>query len=90
MNKGELVASIAKQTGLTKADSQRALDATLDAVQGSLSSGDKVTIPGFGTFSTSRRSARKGRNPQTGAEIKIKAKTVAKFKAGKGLSESVN
>lgn len=90
MNKGELVASIAKQTGMTKADSQRALDAMLDAVQGTLATGDKVTIPGFGTFSTSRRSARKGRNPQTGAEIKIKAKTVAKFKAGKGLADAVN
>ena len=90
MNKGELVASIAKQTGMTKADSQRALDAMLDAVQGTLATGDKVTIPGFGTFSTSKRSARKGRNPQTGEEIKIKAKTVAKFKAGKGLADAVN
>lgn len=90
MNKGELVASIAKQSGLTKADSQRALDATLDAIQGVLATGDRVTLPGFGTFSTSKRSARKGRNPQTGKEIKIKAKTVAKFKAGKGLAEAVN
>lgn len=90
MNKGELVASIAKQTGMTKADSQRALDAMIDAVEGTLASGNKVTIPGFGTFSTSRRSARKGRNPQTGEEIQIKAKTVAKFKAGKGLAEAVN
>ena len=90
MNKGELVASIAKQTGMTKADSQRALDAMIDAVEGTLASGNKETIPGFGTFSTSRRSARKGRNPQTGEEIQIKAKTVAKFKAGKGLAEAVN
>jgi len=90
MNKGELVDSIAKQSGLTKADAAKALDATLEAVTGSLKSGEKVTIPGFGTFSTSERSARTGRNPQTGKEIKIKAKTVAKFKAGKNLADAVN
>jgi DNA-binding protein HU-beta len=90
MNKGELIDSIAKQTGLTKADSQRALDATLDAIQGTLATGEKVSIPGFGTFDTSRRAARKGRNPQTGEPIQIKARTVAKFKAGKGLAEAVN
>jgi len=90
MNKGDLVASIAKQSGLTKADSARALDATLDAVTGALMGGNRVTLPGFGTFSTSKRAARTGRNPQTGKEIKIKAKTVAKFKAGKKLAEAVN
>ncbi len=90
MNKGELVASISKQSGLTKADSQRALDATLDSIEGALKKGDKVTLPGFGTFSTSKRAARTGRNPQTGKEIQIKAKTVAKFKPGKGLSDAVN
>ncbi|MBX2845173.1 MAG: HU family DNA-binding protein [Saprospiraceae bacterium] len=90
MNKGDLVASIAKQSGLTKADSARALDATLDAITGSLMSGNRVTLPGFGTFSTSKRAARTGRNPQTGKEIKIKAKTVAKFKAGKKLADAVN
>lgn len=90
MNKGELIDSIAKQTGLTKADSSRALDATLDAIQGTLATGEKVSIPGFGTFDTARRAARKGRNPQTGEPIKIKARTVAKFKAGKGLAEAVN
>ena len=90
MNKGELIDSIAKQTGLTKADSSRALDATLDAIQGTLSTGEKVSIPGFGTFDTARRAARKGRNPQTGEPIKIKARTVAKFKPGKGLAEAVN
>ena len=90
MNKGELVDSIAKQSGLTKADAAKALDATLDAVTGTLQTGDKVTLPGFGTFSTSKRSARTGRNPQTGKEIKIKAKTVAKFKAGKNLADAVN
>ena len=90
MNKGELIDSIAKQSGMTKADSSRALDATLDSIQGSLMSGEKVSIPGFGTFRTSRRKARKGRNPQTGEEIQIKARTVAKFKAGKNLAEAVN
>lgn len=90
MNKGELIDSIAKQTGLTKADSSRALDATLDAIQGTLSTGEKVSIPGFGTFDTAKRAARKGRNPQTGEPIKIKARTVAKFKPGKGLAEAVN
>jgi len=90
MNKGELIDSIAKQSGLTKADSQRALDATLDAIKGSLMTGEKVSIPGFGTFDTSKRAARTGRNPQTGEPIKIKARTVAKFKPGKGLADAVN
>jgi len=90
MNKGELIDSIAKQSGLSKADAGRALDATLDAVTGALMTGGKVTLPGFGTFSTSHRSARTGRNPQTGETIKIKARTVAKFKAGKKLSDAVN
>jgi DNA-binding protein HU-beta len=90
MNKGELVESIAKQSGLTKADSARALDACLDAITGSLMQSDRVTLPGFGTFSTSDRSARSGRNPQTGETIKIKARTVAKFKPGKKLADAVN
>ncbi len=90
MNKGELIDSIAKQSGLTKTDSAKALDATLDAITGSLMKHDRVTLPGFGTFSTSKRSARTGRNPQTGKEIKIAAKTVAKFKPGKSLAEAVN
>ena len=90
MNKGDLIDSIAKQSSLSKADSARALDATLDAVTGSLMAGGKVTLPGFGTFSTSDRAARTGRNPQTGATIQIAARTVAKFKAGKKLSDAVN
>lgn len=89
MNKGDLVDAIAKATGLTKAASAEALDATLDSVTKTLKKGDKVTLPGFGTFSTSKRSARTGRNPQTGKEIKIAAKTVAKFKPGKKLADSV-
>jgi DNA-binding protein HU-beta len=90
MNKGDLIESIAKQSGLTKADSGRALDATLDAITGSLMQGERVSLPGFGTFSTSKRAARTGRNPQTGASIKIKARTVARFKAGTKLSSAVN
>lgn len=90
MNKGDLIDSIAKESGLTKADASKALDATLDSITSALKGGDKVTIPGFGTFSTSERSARTGRNPQTGKEIKIAAKTVAKFKAGKNLADAVN
>lgn len=89
MNKGELVDAIAKASGLSKTNAASALDATLDAITAALKAGDKVTIPGFGTFATSSRSSRTGRNPQTGKEIKIKAKTVAKFKAGKKLSDAV-
>lgn len=89
MNKGDLVDAIAKATGLTKTAAAGALDATLEAVTGALKDGGKVTLPGFGTFSTSTRSARTGRNPQTGKEIKIAAKTVAKFKPGKKLSDAV-
>ncbi len=90
MNKGELIDSVAQQSGLTKTDSAKAVDAVLDAITGSLMKGEKVSLPGFGTFSTSKRAARDGRNPATGATIKIKAKTVAKFKAGKKLDAAVN
>ncbi len=90
MNKGDLVDSVAKQADLSKADAARALDAVLDAITGTLMAGEKVTLPGFGTFSTSRRAARTGRNPSTGETIKIKAKTVAKFKPGSKLTEAVN
>jgi DNA-binding protein HU-beta len=86
MNKGELVAKIADDAGLSKAQANSALDAFIGAVTKTLKSGDKVTLVGFGTFSVSKRSARTGRNPQTGAAIKIKAKKVARFKAGKELS----
>jgi DNA-binding protein HU-beta len=90
MNKGDLIESVANQSGMTKADSARAVDAVLDAITGSLMQGNKVTLPGFGTFSTSKRAARSGRNPSTGATIKIKAKTIAKFKPGSKLTEAVN
>ena len=90
MNKGELIESIAKQSGLTKADAARALDATLDAVTGSLMTGGKVALPGFGTFGTSKRAARTGRNPQTGETIKIKARTAVTFKPSSRLKDAVN
>ena len=90
MNKGDLIDSVADHSGLTKADASKAVDAVLDTVTGALKKGDKVTLPGFGTFSTSKRAARSGRNPATGQTIQIKAKTVAKFKAGSKLTEAVN
>jgi DNA-binding protein HU-beta len=89
MNKGELIEAVAKTSGLTKADAGRALDATLEAVTKALKKGDKVTIPGFGTFSVTKRAARTGRNPATGETIKIKAKKTPKFKAGSALTDAV-
>jgi DNA-binding protein HU-beta len=86
MNKAELIAHIADHAELTKTSANAALDAFIDAVTKSLKKGGKVTLVGFGTFSVSKRAARTGRNPKTGATIKIKAKKVAKFKAGKELS----
>ena len=86
MNKAELIAKLADDTGITKTQAGAALDSFTEAVAKTLKKGDKVTLVGFGTFSVSKRAARNGRNPQTGAVIKIKAKKVAKFKAGKELS----
>ena len=90
MNKQELVSAIAKEAGLTKVAAEQSVNALVKAVSGSLKKGDSVQLIGFGTFSVSKRAARTGRNPQTGKEIKIAAKKVAKFKAGKALSEEVN
>ena len=90
MNKTDLVNAIAKETGLSKVKSGEALDAFVSAVSESLKKGDKVTLVGFGTFATSQREARKGRNPKTGEVINIPSKRVAKFKAGSELSKSVN
>ncbi|MCB9334557.1 MAG: HU family DNA-binding protein [Flavobacteriales bacterium] len=89
MNKGELVDAIAKEAGLTKADAGNALNAFIGNVSKALKKGDSVQLIGFGTFSVSKRAARTGRNPQTGKEIKIAAKKVAKFKAGKALADTV-
>jgi DNA-binding protein HU-beta len=86
MNKGELIAKLSEDAGITKTQANEALDSFIEAVTKTLKGGGKVTLVGFGTFSVSKRSARNGRNPQTGAIIKIKARKVAKFKAGKELS----
>ncbi|MGQ0827008.1 MAG: HU family DNA-binding protein [Bacteroidota bacterium] len=90
MNKAELVDAIASEAKLTKADSQKALDAFINATTTALKKGDRVALVGFGSFSVSKRAARTGRNPQTGKTIKIAAKKVAKFKAGAELKKSVN
>jgi len=89
MTKAELVASMAKGAGISKAAAEKALNAFLDSVQKSLKKGTKVALTGFGTFSVSNRKARMGRNPQTGAAIKIKATKVPKFSAGKSLKQAV-
>ncbi len=89
MNKADLISKIAEDAGITKTQANATLDSFVDAVQKSLKKGDKVTLVGFGTFSVAKRAARNGRNPQTGAVIKIKAKKVAKFKAGKELSAKI-
>lgn len=89
MNKGELIDAIAKDAGLSKADAGKALNSFISNVSGSLKKGNNVQLIGFGTFSISKRAARTGRNPQTGATIKIAAKKVAKFKAGKALADQV-
>jgi DNA-binding protein HU-beta len=86
MNKAELIATLADEAGITKTQANTALDAFVSAVTKTLKKGDKVTLVGFGTFSVSKRAARNGRNPQTGEVIKIKARKVARFKAGKELS----
>lgn len=89
MNKAELIAQLAEDAGITKVQANAALDSFVDTVTKTLKKGDKVTLVGFGTFSVSKRAARTGRNPQTGEAIKIKAKKVARFKAGKELSSKV-
>ena len=86
MNKAELIDAIAASAGLSKADAKRALDGFVSATTGALSKGDTISLVGFGSFSVSERAARDGRNPQTGAVIKIAAKKVAKFKAGADLN----
>jgi nucleoid DNA-binding protein len=88
MNKAELIAEVAKVTS-TKKEADVAISATLAAIQKALKKGDTVTLVGFGTFKVSKRKARKGRNPQTGKEIKIAAKKVPVFKAGKGFKDAV-
>lgn len=89
MNKGDLVGKIAKDAGITKAQAEAAFDSLLEGVRWALKKGDKATFVGFGTFSVAKRKARSGRNPQTGAEIKIPARKVPKFTAGSELKKAV-
>ena len=89
MNKTELIAAIADKAGLSKKDAEAALNAFTEIVGKTLKKGDKVQLVGFGTFEVSKRSARTGRNPQTGETIKIKASKTPKFKAGKALKDLV-
>lgn len=86
MNKADLIDAMASDAGISKAAAKKALDSFTDNVSSTLEKGGRVTVLGFGTFSTSERSAREGRNPQTGKKIQIPAKTVAKFKAGSDLN----
>ena len=87
MNKADLVAKMAEAAGITKAQAEKALGGFTSAVEGALKAGDKVALVGFGTFSVSHRAARTGRNPQTGKEIKIAAKSNGKFSPGKDLKD---
>ncbi len=89
MNKAQLIDSIAKEANLTKIDARKALDSFVSVTSKSLKKGDRVALVGFGSFSIAKRSARLGRNPQTGKEIKIPAKKVVKFKAGSDLATKV-
>ena len=90
MNKQELIDTIAKSADISKAAAGRALDGAVTAIKASLKKGQLVTLVGFGTFYVGKRAARSGRNPRTGASIKIRAAKVPKFRAGKALKDSVN
>lgn len=89
-NKNDLIGVVAEKAGLTKAQAGEAVDAVFDAITASLKGGDEVRLVGFGTFAVSKRKATVGRNPATGAEIKIPASNQAKFKPGKGLKDAIN
>lgn len=89
MNKGELIEALASETGESKASVEKLLNAFVDTVESQVKKGEKVQLPGFGTFERRDRSARTGRNPQTGEEIKIKATKVPAFKAGAGFKSAV-
>ncbi len=90
MNKTELIEHIATKSDISKAAATRALASIIEAVKKTLKKGDTVTLVGFGTFSVSKRAARVGRNPRTGAALKIKAAKVPRFKPGKGLKDALN
>ncbi|MFT5438272.1 MAG: DNA-binding protein HU-beta [Alphaproteobacteria bacterium] len=90
MNKNDLVASVATNSGLSKADSTKAVDAVFDSITSSLKGGNEVRLVGFGTFTVTQRRASEGRNPRTGEKIQIPASNQPKFRAGKGLKDAVN
>jgi DNA-binding protein HU-beta len=90
VNKTELIEHIAAKSDISKAAATRALTSIIEAVKKTLKKGDTVTLVGFGTFSVSKRAARVGRNPRTGAALKIKAAKVPRFKPGKGLKDALN
>jgi DNA-binding protein HU-beta len=90
VNKTELIDHIAKQADISKAAAGRALEAIVGGIRGSLKKGNSVTLVGFGTFTVGKRAARTGRNPRTGASIKIRAAKVPKFRPGKALKDSLN
>ncbi len=90
VNKSELIDAIARHADISKAAAGRALDATVDAIRGSLRKGSVVTLVGFGSFYVGKRTARSGRNPRTGAAIRIRAAKVPKFRAGKALKDALN
>jgi DNA-binding protein HU-beta len=90
VNKNDLISSVAADSGLSKADATKAVDAVFESIEKSLSGGNEVRLVGFGTFSVANRKASTGRNPRTGESIQIPASKQPKFKAGKGLKEAVN
>ncbi|AEG48333.1 histone family protein DNA-binding protein [Sphingobium chlorophenolicum L-1] len=90
MNKQDLIGAVAESSGLSKSDASKAVEGVFDAITGALKKGDEVRLVGFGTFSVSQRKASTGRNPRTGETMTIKASAQPKFKAGKGLKDSVN
>lgn len=90
MNKQELIGTVAETTGMGKAETGKLVEAVFEAITNALKRGDEVRLVGFGTFMTSTRKASEGRNPRTGEPMKIKASTMPKFKAGKGLRDAVN
>ena len=90
MNKAELVEKIAKDADISKASAERVLNTSIETIIKAVTKGDKVQLIGFGTFGSGKRAARTGRNPRTGAAIKIKAAKVPKFRPGKGLKDALN
>lgn len=90
MKKAELIELVADKAGLNKAEAGRAIDALFETITKALSKGEKVPVAGFGTFNVSKRKAREGRNPQTGATVKIPARNAVTFKPGTALKDSVN